>query len=153
MALRNIVQDTDPKIRKKSKKVTDFDKDLRELLDDMKETMENASGLGIAAIQVGVLKRAFIINHNNMFIEFVNPEIIEKSGKQENVEGCLSIKKHTGLVERPNKVKVKAYDRYKNKFELTVEGFMAAAICHEYDHLEGVLLTDKALELYDLEEE
>ena len=153
MALRNIVQDTDSKIRKKSKKVTEFDQDLRQLLDDMKDTMENASGLGIAAAQVGVLKRAFIINHNNMFIEFINPEIVEKSGEQENIEGCLSIKKYTGKVQRPNMVKVKAYDRYNNKFELKVEGFMAAAICHEYDHLEGVLFTDKALEVYDLEED
>ena len=152
MALRNIVYDNDPKIRKKSKDVKDFDESLHQLLDDMKETMYHEDGMGISAVQIGVLKRVFIIEYNNMFIEFINPTISNTEGNQENLEGCLSVEKYNGLVKRPKKVTVTAFDRYNNKFSLTVEDYMAAAVCHENDHLEGVLFTDKAIKLYEKQE-
>ena len=143
MAIREIVPYTDSFIRKHSKPVKVFDEKLWELLDDMHETMENKIGAGLSAVQVGVLKRVFIININNMVIEFINPEIISTSGEQYKKEGCLSVSLPFDYVKRPQSVTVKAYDRYGNKFTLTCEDWTAVCICHENDHLDGVLYIDK----------
>ncbi len=144
MAIREIVRHTDSFIRKKSKPVKVFDEKLWELLDDMWETMEERAGAGLSAVQVGVLKRAFIININNMRIEFINPTILHTSGKQYKKEGCLSVTDLPfGYVERPKKVTISAYDRYGNMFNLTCEDWTAVCVCHENDHLDGILYIDK----------
>ena len=143
MAIREIVKHTDNFIRLKSKPVKYIDDKLIELLDDMKETVLNANGSGLAAVQIGVLKRVFVININGMYIEFINPEIIKQSGEQFQVEGCLSVKMPYGYVKRPMNVTVKALDRSGNTFTLTCTDYTAIAVCHEYDHLEGVLYVDK----------
>lgn len=152
MAIRKIIQDSDPVIRKISKPVTSFDENLWQLLDDMKETMQKADGAGLAAVQVGILKRVFIIDVNNMYLECVNPEILETKGEQIKEEGCLSISYCTGTVKRPNEIKVKAYDRYANEFTITGTDYLAVALNHEYDHLDGILFTDKAIEIYKKEQ-
>ena len=143
MAIREIVSHKDNFIRKKSKPVKKYDETLWELLDDMKETLEANPGAGLSAVQVGVLKRVFIININNMQIEFVNPEIIKTKGEQYKREGCLSVKLPFEYVRRPFEVTVTAFDRYGNKFTLTCEDWTAVCICHETDHLDGVLYIDK----------
>ncbi|MGD9900980.1 MAG: peptide deformylase [Spirochaetales bacterium] len=148
MALRKIVFDTDPQIRKKSKPVTEFDENLHELLDDMKETMQKADGVGLAAIQVGILKRVVIVEVNNMFLELVNPEIVSSEGEQQNIEGCLSIQNCSGLVKRPATISVKALDRFGNNFMIVGTDYLAVALSHEIDHLDGILYTDKAIEIY-----
>ena len=148
MALRNIVYSDEPLIRKKSRVVIDFDKDLEELLQDMYETMQKEDGVGIAAPQIGVLKQIVVIEANGMKLELINPKILETSGSQDSFEGCLSVKEYNGLVIRPNKVKIEAQDRYGSKFQMQVEGFMATVFCHEIDHLNGILFIDKAVELY-----
>ena len=149
MAIRNVVKVGDDLLRKKSKPVKNFDESLWELLDDMRETMYKNNGMGLAAVQVGVLKRVIIIEANNMFMELINPEITKQSGEQTTEEGCLSVTKCTGLVKRPMEVTVKAYDRYGNKFTISVEGLMATVFCHELDHLDGILFIDKAEKLFD----
>ncbi len=143
MAIREIVPHNDSFIRKKSKPVKKFDETLWELLDDMKETLTANPGAGLSAVQVGVLKRVFIIDINNMQIEFVNPEIIKTKGEQYKKEGCLSVKLPFEFVRRPFEVTVTAFDRYGNKFTLTCEDWTAVCICHETDHLDGVLYIDK----------
>ena len=148
MAIRNVVQIGDEVLRKKSKPVKDFDEKLWELLDDMRETMEKNEGVGLAAVQVGVLRRAVILDVNNMKIELINPEIIETYGEQVDKEGCLSCKGQWGWVKRPQEVSVKAQDRYGNEFVLTGVDLLAKAICHELDHLEGVLFVDKIIKDY-----
>ena len=148
MAIRNIVFSDENLIRKKSRPVIDFDEKLWELLDDMKETMHKNDGCGLAAPQVGVLKRVVIIEACGMFIELINPEIIKQSGKQEGMEGCLSVKDYDGLVERPLKITIKAQNRYGDYFTMSVENFTSVVFCHEIDHLDGVLFIDKAKELY-----
>ena len=143
MAIREIVPHTDNFLRKKSKPVKKFDETLWELLDDMKETLNANPGAGLSAVQVGVLKRVFIIDINNMQIEFVNPEIIKTKGEQYKKEGCLSVKLPFEFVRRPFEVTIKAFDRYGNKFTLTCEDWTAVCLCHETDHLDGVLYIDK----------
>ena len=143
MAIREIVPHTDNFLRKKSKPVKKFDESLWELLDDMKETLTAHPGAGLSAVQVGVLKRVFIIDINNMQIEFINPEIIATKGEQYKKEGCLSVKLPFEYVCRPFEVTVTAFDRYGNKFTLTCEDWTAVCICHETDHLDGVLYIDK----------
>ena len=142
MALRKIITQENEILRKKSKVVTKFDESLWDLLDDMKETLIKAQGAGLAAPQVAVLKRAFIIMVNNDYIEFINPTITKVSGVQTGQEGCLSIPKRYETVTRPQKVTVEFFDRYGNKMILTAVDFMARAICHENDHLDGVLYVD-----------
>ena len=149
MALRNILTEENEVLRKKSKFVRDFDEKLWELLDDMQETMYQNDGCGIAAPQVGVLKRVVIVDACNMKMELVNPEIIAQSGEQTTEEGCLSVANHTGLVKRPLEVTVRAYDRYGNRFTISVEGLMATVFCHELDHLDGILFIDKAEKLFE----
>ncbi|MBE5757436.1 MAG: peptide deformylase [Clostridiales bacterium] len=143
MAIRNVVQVGDEILRKKSKEVKEFDEKLWILLDDMKETMIKNDGCGLAAVQVGILKRAIVIDVNHMYIELINPIIISSSGELCEKEGCLSCKGQIGYVKRPQEVTVKAFDRYGNEFVITGENLLAKAFCHEIDHLEGVLFIDK----------
>ena len=144
MAIRNILTDKDPVLRKKSKFVTTFDENLEVLLDDMKDTLLKANGAGLAAPQVGILKRVVLVYVNNMYVEMINPEIIESSGTQCGDEGCLSSPGIFKKVTRANKVTVRAYDRYGFEFTLTGEDLLARAIQHECDHLDGVLFLDRA---------
>ena len=144
MALRNIVQIGDETLRKKSFEVTDFGEKTSQLLDDMKQTLIKAQGVGLAAPQIGVLRRVFIVMIDDDYFECINPEIVKQSGKQIGEEGCLSVKGKYGTVERPEKVTVTAYDRNGKKFTVNAKGFMARAFCHEYDHLNGILYVDKA---------
>lgn len=151
MAIRFIVKDPDPVLREHAIKVTKFTPNLHKLLEDMAETMYDAPGVGLAAPQVGVLKRVVVMDCGEEFgglIELVNPEIIETSGEQFGTEGCLSIPGLQGDVNRPMNVKVKAQDR--NGAEIIVEGtdLLARCIMHEVDHLNGVLFTDIAAKVY-----
>ncbi len=143
MAIRKVIGKDEELIRKKSKPVRDFDENLDQLLDDMWETMYAFDGMGLAAVQVGVLRRAFIIDVNGKKIEFINPEIYYTEGEWVEEEGCLSVGKFHGKVKRPYKIKVKAVDRYGDIFKLECEGWTAKCICHECDHLDGILFTDK----------
>ncbi len=124
MALRNIVQIGDETLRKKSFEVTDFGEKTSQLLDDMKQTLIKAQGVGLAAPQIGVLRRVFIVMIDNDYFECINPEIVKQSGKQIGEEGCLSVKGKYGTVERPEKVTVTAYDRNGKKFTVNAKGFM-----------------------------
>lgn len=145
MALRNIVKIGDPLLAKKCREQKKFDDKLATLLDDMKETMYNADGAGLAAPQVAVLRRICVVDPRdeiNEYVELINPVIMEREGCQEGVEACLSVPKRMGLVERPMRITVKAQNRYGEEFTLKAEGFFARAICHEMDHLDGVLYTD-----------
>ena len=147
MALRNIVKDGDPVLTKRCRPVEKFDKKLHTLLDDMAETMHHANGVGLAAPQVGILRRAVVIDispEQDSVLELVNPKIIAYSGEQEGNEGCLSFPGQWGIVKRPNYVKVKAQDRFGEEF--TVEGteLLARAFCHELDHLDGIVFKDVA---------
>ena len=144
MAIRNIVQIGDETLRKKSFPVTDFGDKTKQLLDDMKETLFAANGAGIAAPQVGVLRRVFIVSAEGKYYECINPEFIYKKGRQTGEEGCLSVKGKYGTVTRPNKIKIKAFDRNGNPFTVEADGFLARAFCHEYDHLDGILYVDIA---------
>ncbi|WP_317397855.1 peptide deformylase [Anaerotruncus colihominis] len=151
MALRNILKEGDERLRKKSRPVTDFNERLWTLLDDMYETMKDG-GVGIAAPQVGVLRRAVVIDVGKGKHELVNPVIVEQSGDQCGGEGCLSIPGQYGLVHRPAQLRLKAQDRYGKPFELEAEGYFAVAVCHEVDHLDGILFIDKAERMLDPEE-
>ncbi len=149
MAIRQIRQREDEILYKRCKDVTKFDEKLWILLDDMYETMKKSEGVGLAAPQVGILKRVVVIEVDDKKIELINPVIIETSGSQNGAEGCLSFPKLFGMVERPNYVKVKAQDRNGN--EITVEGeeLLARAFCHECDHLDGVVFTSHVTEYVD----
>ena len=162
MAIRNILQGNDPALRKKSRVVTDFNKRLHELLDDMRETLLEANGLGLAAPQVGVLRRVVLIVDTSdetegaepRIIELINPDIIAKSGEQTGSEGCLSIPGVYGIVTRPALVRILAKDRDGNDIELWQKDLTARALCHEIDHLNGVVfttLTDQFLTEEELE--
>lgn len=139
---RKIVKLGDETLRKTSKRMEKFDLRLWLLLRDMRETMSKADGVGLAAPQVGILRRVVVIDVGDGPIELVNPEIIEAEGEQAGAEGCLSIPGRTGYVARPNKVKVKAQDRNGKPFEIEGEGLLARALCHEIDHLDGRLYID-----------
>ena len=147
MAIRNIVEmDKDDILRKHSRVVTKFDRRLGVLLDDMAETMVEADGVGLAAPQVGVLKRAVVIDVGEGLIELVNPEILSQEGEEVGPEGCLSVPGRRGTVARPTKVRVRAQDRKGNPIEVEGEGLLARCLCHELDHLDGVLYVDKMIE-------
>ena len=143
MALRNLVFSNEDLIRKKSKVVTEFNESLDELLEDMKETMRHNDGVGLAAVQVGVLKRIIVVEACGQYFELINPKILSSEGTQCSSEGCLSVKNITGEVERPYKVTVNAQNRYGDNMVITVEGVLATVFCHEIDHLDGILFTDK----------
>ena len=154
MALRNILTIGDPQLRKKSRAVTDFNDRLHILIDDMKETLVEANGLGLAAPQIGILRRVVIVvNNDGEYLELVNPEIVARS--QETVgayEGCLSVPAERGYLERPRKVIVKAQDRDGNSITYNLEEMAARAACHEVDHLDGTLFVDLTDQLYTEEE-
>lgn len=143
MALRNILTEEDPTLRKVSRPVTKFDDRLHELLDDMAETLEDARGVGLAAPQVGILRRVVVVDVGEEILELVNPEIISQSGEQTGMEGCLSVPGKYGIVTRPNVVKVRAQDRFGEWYEAEGEELIARAFCHELDHLDGHLYVDK----------
>lgn len=149
MALRNIVKDGDPILRKKCREVTEFNERLNVLLDDMKETLVLANGAGLAAPQVGVLKRVAIVSVDDAFYELINPEIIETEGEKISPEGCLSLPGICGTVNRPYKVTVRAQDRFGKTFTARGEGLLARAFCHEIDHLDGILFEDKIIDYYE----
>ena len=151
MAIRNVVQVGDEVLRKKCEEVKSFNKELWSLLDDMKQTVRAENGAGLAAPQIGVATRVVVIDVEEGFFEFVNPVIVAQKGEQRGAEGCLSVKGRQGTVTRPYKVKVEYRDRTGKKHKLTAEGFFARAVCHELDHLDGILYIDKAEELYDIE--
>lgn len=154
MAIRNIVKIGDDVLRKKCRDVINFDGRLHYLLDDMKETMRDAQGVGLAAPQVGILRNICIIETDETgVIECVNPEIIDVKGKQIAQEGCLSCPGEAGYVERPAIVKFKALDRFGVPFEMVVKGLAARAICHETDHLSGTLFIDKIIPGYESDED
>ena len=147
MAKRKIVAlGEDDVLRRHARMVEKFDDRLGVLLDDMAETMYAANGAGLAAPQVGILKRAVVIDVGDGLIELVNPEIIATEGAAVNVESCLSVPGRCGTVERPEKVTVRAQDRSGEMIEVTGEGFLAMALCHELDHLDGVVYVDKMIE-------
>ncbi|OLS01707.1 peptide deformylase [Tissierella creatinophila] len=153
MALRIIKLDGDPVLRKKSKKIDKVTDRIQTLLDDMVETMVDANGIGLAAPQVGILRRAVVIDIGEGVIKMLNPEILEIDGTIVDVEGCLSIPNLSGTVERPEKVKVKYLDENGEERLLEATELLARAICHEVDHLNGILFTDKVIEYIDLQEE
>ncbi len=151
MALRNIVKIGDPVLTKVCRPYTEFGPRLHQLLDDMKDTLLEADGVGLAAPQVGVLRRAVLVietNHaedeEDTLLELINPEIIETSGSQTGTEGCLSLPDEVGIVTRPMVVTVRAQDRNGNFFEYQGEGLTARCFCHELDHLDGILYPDRA---------
>ena len=154
--VRNILKFGDETLRKPCKPMQKFDLRLWLLLRDMADTMRKAEGVGLAAPQVGILRRVVVIDvgDENGLIELVNPEIIAQEGEQEGSEGCLSAPGRRGYVKRPNKVTVRAQDRKGKFFEITGEGLLARAFCHELDHLDGILYSDKEeYEIKDDEEE
>ena len=147
MGLRNIRyhQEKDTILRKKSKIVKTIDKKILELLDDMAETMYQEDGVGLAAPQVGILKRLVVIDVGEGLIKLINPVIIEASGEQQGIEGCLSVPGVSGEVIRPQKVRIEAQNEKGEYIELEGEDLLARAFCHELDHLEGILFIDKML--------
>ncbi len=150
MARRKILLEGDPILRKKSKPIVVFDKNVIDLFADMEETLEKEEGAGLSAVQVGILKRMFIIYDGNETLKVVNPEILSQSGKNKiTQEGCLSIPGKWGDVERPNKVEVSYQDENGIQVKKELVGFSAKAFCHEFDHLNGILFIDKATNLCD----
>ena len=148
MGLRNILTDKEPALHKVCKPVTAFDEKLHKLLDDMRETLIDSGGVGLAAPQVGILRRVFLVDLDpeseeigEQITEFINPEILETDGEQIGPEGCLSVPGKYGLVKRPYWVKVRAQDRYGNWFEAEGEELIGRCFCHEYDHLDGIVYT------------
>jgi len=157
MARRIIVTDEDPLLRKKSREVGTPNERTRALVEDMIDTLREAEGVGLAAPQVGILRRIFVINvgieeDREEFIAFIDPVILETSGEQDGVEACLSVVGRQGNVKRPNKVTVEATDLEGNRFKYTGTELMARCLCHEYDHLDGILYVDKAYEMVDDED-
>lgn len=159
MAFRNILEKGDPTLEKHCRTVTDINGRIMTLLDDMKQTLSESGGVGLAAPQVGVLRRVVIVLETNVeneeeefMIELINPEIIEQSGEQTGPEGCLSLPGQYGIVTRPDVVKVRAQDRDGNTFEYVGEGLTARCFCHEIDHLEGILFTQRAQRMLTPEE-
>ncbi len=154
MAIRRIVQYPDPILKEKAKTVTKFNERLHKLLDDMAETMYDAPGVGLAAPQVGILKRAIVVDVGEGLYEMVNPEIVEKSGEQISPpEGCLSIPNLLGEVRRYDRIKVVGQDRYGKPVEVVAEGYLSRAFQHEIDHLNGILFIDVAERVFRPEEQ
>ena len=155
MGLRKILTDKDPALHKVCKPVTAFDAKLHKLLDDMAETLIDSGGVGLAAPQVGILRRVFLVDvgvEENEIVEFINPEILQTEGEQEGPEGCLSVPGRYGLVKRPYYVKVRAQDRYGDWFEAEGEELIGRCFCHENDHLDGIVYT-QVMERFLTEEE
>ena len=152
MAIRKIVEIGDDKLRKQCKPVEKFDLRLRILLKDMADTMYKANGVGLAAPQIGILRRVVIVDTGEEILELVNPELIATDGEQEGPEGCLSVPGRYGLVKRPYYAKVRAQNRYGQWFEAEGEELIGRCFCHELDHLDGILYT-QVMERFLTEEE
>ena len=155
MGLRKILTDKEPALHKVCKPVTNFDSKLFKLLDDMRDTLIESGGVGLAAPQVGILRRVVLVDvgeENNEIVEFINPEMLETDGEQYGPEGCLSVPGKYGLVKRPYYAKVRAQDRNGDWFEAEGEELIARCFCHELDHLEGVIYT-QVMERFLTEEE
>ena len=142
MGLRKILTDKDPALHKTCKDVVNFDERLHKLLDDMRETLIESGGVGLAAPQVGILRRVVLVDNGEEILELVNPTLVETDGEQEGPEGCLSIPGLYGLVKRPYWAKVRAQDRNGNWFEAEGEELTARCFCHELDHLDGIVYTE-----------
>ena len=152
MAIRNLRYEGDPILRKTSKEVKEVTPKIRELIDDMLETMYEANGVGLAAPQVGVLKRIVVIDVGEGPLVLINPVITQTSGEQTGEEGCLSLPGKSGVVTRPNLVTVKAWNENMEEITVTGEGLLARAICHECDHLEGIMYVEHVEgEIHDVE--
>ncbi len=149
MALRQIRVDGDPILRKRSREVEIIDDRFLELLDDMVETMRSANGIGLAAPQVGILKRAIVIDVGEKPIKAVNPVILEREGAIKDIEGCLSVPQMRGTVERPEKIKVTFKNENGENLVMEPTGYLARVFCHEIDHLDGILYTDMATDMYN----
>ena len=152
MGLRKILTDKDPALHKVCKPVENFDAKLHKLLDDMRETLIDSNGVGLAAPQVGILRRVVLVDLGDEILELINPEIIEVDGEQEGAEGCLSVPGRYGLVKRPYYAKVRAQDRDGQWYEAEGEELIARCFCHELDHLDGILYT-QVMERFLTEEE
>lgn len=143
MATRQIRIDEDPILRKKSRVIEEIDEKIKILNDDMVETMNNADGVGLAAPQVGILKRLFVIDVGDGAMTFINPTIISTEGEEEDEEACLSLPEQAGLVKRPQSLVVEATDLEGTVFQLFCSDLLARAVCHELDHLDGILFIDR----------
>ena len=152
MGLRRILTAEDPALHKVCRPVEKFDRRLHRLLDDMQQTLAEANGVGLAAPQVGILRRVVVVDTGEEMLELVNPELLETSGEQEGAEGCLSVPGKYGLVKRPNYAKVRAQDRNGEWFEAEGEELIARCFCHELDHLDGIMYTE-IMERFLTEEE
>ena len=152
MGLRKILTDKDPALHKVCKPVEQFDRKLHKLLDDMAETLAEANGVGLAAPQVGILRRVVIVDTGEEILELVNPELVETDGEQVGPEGCLSVPGKYGLVKRPYYAKVRAQDRNGNWYEAKGEELIGRCFCHELDHLDGIVYTE-VMERFLTEEE
>ncbi len=152
MALRNIITEGNETLRKKSRPVEKFDERLHTLLDDMRETLIESGGVGLAAPQVGILRRVFLVDTGDEIIECINPEILEMDGEQTGAEGCLSVPGKYGVVTRPYWVKIRAQDRDGEWFEAEGEELIGRCFCHENDHLDGKLYVDIAERMLTAEE-
>ena len=153
MAILKIVKEGDPLLRKTSRRIEEISPRIIRLLDDMKDTLIKSQGVGLAAPQVGILKRVFVIDTPDCgMVEFVNPTIVSREGSYIDVEGCLSLPGKAGNVERPVRTTVKAFDRNGKEFEYTGEDLYSKCICHENDHLDGILYAEKVIEWLDLED-
>ena len=152
MAILNILKEGDETLRKKCRRVEEITPRILQLLDDMHDTLAKAQGVGLAAPQVGILRRIVVIEIDDKKYEMINPEIIEMKGTQEEIEGCLSVPDKFGVVKRPAWAKVRAMDRNGKIYEVSGDGLMARCFCHELDHLDGILYIDKAIETYTPDE-
>lgn len=153
MAIREILTDQDPALHKKCHPVTQFDDKLATLIDDMRETLEEAGGAGLAAPQIGILRRVVVLyGEDEELVELVNPELVSQEGEQDGLEGCLSVPGLWGYVKRPEKVRVKAQDRRGNWFETGGEAIVARCFCHEIEHLDGHVFTEHVDRIYTSEE-
>lgn len=153
MAILNIVKEGDEVLRKKSRAVDKIDERIIRLLDDMKDTLHKAQGVGLAAVQVGVLRRVVLVEvEDGQLYELINPEIIASSGEQEELEGCLSVPDTWGITHRPKTVTVRAMDRNGKYFEVSGSDLLARALCHELDHLDGKLFIDNVVHILTPEE-
>jgi len=153
MALRNIVEEGDPILRKTCKEVKEITPHICEILDDLAETMRSADGVGLAAPQVGILRRMAVVEVDDVLYELINPEILMTEGDQYGDEGCLSVPGLAGSVHRPNYVQVECLNRKGEKVVYEGTELLARAFCHEIDHLDGVLYIDKAENMHSLEDE
>lgn len=149
MAIRNILKERNPEeneiLRKKSRKVEKIDRRIIRLIDDMRDTLIESGGVGLAAPQVGILRRVVLVDNGDEILELINPEIIETEGKQEEIEGCLSVPGKWGITDRPYRVKVRALNRDGEVFEAEGVDLVARCFCHELDHLDGTLFIDKVV--------